>query len=218
MNRKNTIGMVATIKKKPRLILDAQDACDRVYETEIIRKRQKAEIFDTFILRYSGKSAGSEEVLRKLAEGVEVLIAGEIRTENKYKPAASENSVTIFIFAEVIAVNEPPAEQQNEVKICGRICKIPRTRETYAKKGKPNTVTSMIVAVNVASGAHFIPCVCFGKISKVAAGLPVGTCVEITGRMQSREFKKRVKGNDVPFLCVAHEVSITRLTYKKEKV
>ena len=219
MNKDNVIGIVATIKEKPRLIIDAQDWRLRVYETKIERLRPGKDKSDTFILRYNGKAAGSEEALEIINEGVEVLIGGEVRSKNVKNPTAEENKVIIYIFAEVIAVNDPPADQQNEVYLCGRICKTPRVRlkrcRIFGKK--EITITDIIVAVNGRSGANYIPCACWDTQAKVAAELKIGTYVEIIGRLQSHTFIKRIVGRETPFLCINYGVNVCELGYEAQE-
>lgn len=220
MNKNNVIGIVATIKEKPRLIIDAPDWGLRVYETKIERRRPDTDTFDTFILRYRGKSAGTEDVLEKIDEGAEVLIGGEVRSRNAKKPTDGENKVIIYIFAEVIAINDPPADQQNEVFLRGRVCKVPRARTIRRKKhGKEIEIpiTDIIVATNTSSGAHYIPCVCWREQARTAAALKIGAYVEITGRLQSREFTRRIKGKETLFLCKNYEVSVCELDHETQE-
>lgn len=218
MERVNTIGIVGTISEKPRLILDAKDWRQRVYETMLRRERKTGGLFDEMILRYSGKSAGSEAALELIDDGVEVMIGGEIQSENVNKPAPEENRVKVFIFAELIAVNDPPADPQNEVKICGTICRPPRVRNKKRRGNQKYTVmvTDFIVAVNGKSGAQYVPCVCWGADAKAAAALEVGTNVEIEGHFQSRQFKKYIDGKEAPYLCTAYEVSASKFGYEEK--
>lgn len=212
MNRNNTIGIVGHITAPPELIIDATDWARRVYETTLTRTRP-SDTEDTYILQFDGKAAGSEEMLAKITEGAEVLIGGEIRSENAHDPKPEENRVKIYIHAEVIAVNDPPVNDQNEVKICGKICKPPRIRKTgrRTKDGKKVTAANIIVAVNTPTNTSYIPCVCWGWDAYKANTLKVGDYVEIYGRFQSRTFKKRIAGRGLPFLCIAYEVSAIEL-------
>ena len=119
----------------------------------------------------------------------------------------------VFIFAEMIAVNDPPVEDQNEVTICGNICKPPSGRETKrrTRKGRRVTVTRLVVAVNTPTGAYYVPCVCWNEQAEKADDLKVGDYVEIYGRFQSRNFKKRIQGRKLPYLSTSYEVSVVRL-------
>lgn len=111
MSRNNTIGIVGDITAPIRMIVDAGDWKQRVYETTLTRTRPSG-TEDTFILQFAAHAAGTEAMLEQIAEGVSVLIGGEIRTENVHNPQPEENRVKVYIHAEVIAVNMPPAFAQ----------------------------------------------------------------------------------------------------------
>ena len=211
MKRNNTIGIVGEITTPTELIVDAEDWARKVYETKLKRTRPSG-IQDTFILQFDGHAAGTEEMLDNIKEGVEVMVGGEIRSENVSNPKPEENRVKVFIYAEIIAVNNPPVKDQNEAQICGRICKPPRFRSTRRRsaKGKRVAVASIVVAVNSPSGTNYIPCVCFGWQAFRANLLKVGDYVEIYGRFQSRDYKKRIEGRGIPYLCTVYEVCAFR--------
>lgn len=218
MGRNNTIGIVGIIKTPPELIVEAADWAKEVYETILTRTRPSG-TEDTFILQFDGRAAGSKEMLKKITEGAEVLVGGEIRTENVHDPKPEENRVKVYIYAEIIAVNDPPVNDQNEVTICGNICVPPRFRSTRrrTKKGKRMAATSIMVAVNSGAGTNYVPCVCFGWQAFKANMLEVGEYIEIYGRFQSRDRKKRIEGRKLPFLCTVYEVCAIKLKSEKTK-
>lgn len=212
MKRNNTIGIVGEVAAPPELIVDAADWARKVYETKL-RRTCPSGTDDIFILQFNGQAAGTEEILEKIKEGVEVMLGGEIRSENVCNPKPGESRVKVFIYAEAIAVNSPPVEDQNEAWICGHICKSTRFRQVRGRfvKGKKVEVASIIVAVNSHSGANYIPCVCFGWMALRARQLKVGDYVEVCGRFQSREYKKKIEGKQAPYLCMAYEVCALKL-------
>lgn len=207
MKRNNTIGIVGHIKTTPELIIEAADWTRKVYETTLTRTRP-SETEDTYILQFDGRAAGSKEMLEKIVAGAEVLIGGEIRSENVHDPKPEESRVKVYIYAEIIAVNDPPVNDQNEVTICGNICKPPHFRlpRRRTQRGKRLAATSIMVAVNSGAGTNYIPCVCFGRQAFEANKLEVGDYVEIYGRFQSRDYKKRIKGRKLPYLSTVYEV------------
>lgn len=218
MDRKNTIGIVGDIAAPVELIVNAADWKRKVYETKLTRQRPDGKE-DTYILRFDGYAAGSEETVNKITEGTNVLIGGEIRTENVRDPQPEENRVKVFIYAEVIAINDPPAKEQNEVRICGKICTPPRFRATYKRTadGKKLSVASITVAVNTPSSTSYIPCVCFGWLALRANLLRVGDYVEIYGHFRSRDYKKRIEGQKLPHMRTTYEVSVAKLKTDREK-
>lgn len=218
MSRNNTIGIVGHVTVTPKLVVDAADWERKVYETALKRVRPSG-AEDIYIVQFSGRAVGSEKDLQKIKEGIEVLIGGEIRTENAHDPAPEENRMKVYIYAEVIAVNVPPIIDQNEVKLHGHICKLPHYRETRrrAKNGGRIAAASIIVAVNSPAGTNYIPCACFGWQAVKAKTLEAGDEVEIYGRFQSRDYRKHIEGRKVPYLCTVYEVSVRKLeTIEKE--
>lgn len=212
MKRKDTIGIVGRIAAPPKLVIDAANWEDKVYETILTRKRRSG-VEDTYILQFSGHSAGSGDLMAKIAEGTEVLVGGEIRTENVNKPKSEENRVKIYIYAEVIKENIPKVKDQNEVELKGTICKEPyiKVARSRARDGKRLACASIMVAVNTQSGTYYIPCVCWDWAAYAAKLMRVGERVKIFGSFQSRKFKKKVEEREIPFLYTTYEVRIINL-------
>lgn len=219
MSRNNTIGIVGEIVDTPKLIVDAAEWKKKVYETRLKRIRpSKTE--DIFILQFDGHAAGSEEELNKITDGTEVLIGGEIGSENVRDPQPEENRVKIYIRAEVVIVNDPPAKDQNEVRICGFVCRPPRFRLTRKrdKAGKRIAVTNIMIAVNSQNRTSYVPCVCFDWLAYSADTLETGNYVEIYGRFQSREYKKQIEGRELPYLTTVYEVCVRDLKSEKAEI
>ena len=52
-------------------------------------------------------------------------------------------------------------------------------------------IADMLIAVNQPYGkSDYIPCICWGRNARFAAGFEVGGHVQIWGRIQSREYVK----------------------------
>lgn len=218
MNRNNTIGIVGRIAEPVRLIVDADDWKQKTYETTLTRIRPSG-AEDTYILQFAGHAAGTQENFEKLQEGLEVLIGGEIRTENVPNPLLTQNRVKIYIDAELIAENRPPVKNQNEVKLCGCICKQAKVRTTGRRRpnGRPIKTADTIIAVSTPTGISYIPCICFGWAAIYAATLKRGEYVEIYGRFQSRHYRKRIEGFDLPFRKTTYEVCIVKIQAVEKK-
>lgn len=213
MKRNDTIGIVGVIKGAPSIIVDAPDWDQRIYETELMRERPSG-TQDKFILQFIGRAAVSKEMLEQITDGAAVMVGGELRSENVIEPKPEENRVKIFIYAEMIALNTAGVPDQNEVKLCGRICTEPRKgrgRRNCKEKYIPST--NIMLAVNTPS-PQYIPCVCYGEAARVAEKFAVGTYVEIYGRFKSRLFKKRIEGKKIPFMCTAYEVGVLEMKYE----
>lgn len=205
MAENNIIGIVGKLTETPRMTLDAKNWKQKIYETMIEAERESGAV-DTLILEIPAAAVKAEEEMQELQKGVEVLVIGEIHTQNNDLTDPTEPKMKIFIKAWTIVVNEPPARKQNAVVLKGNLCKDPRTRQT--RSGLP--VTDIVVAVNDKGKAQYIPCVCWNDIAVAAAGLTKGDYVEIEGAFQSREYKKKIEGAP-PFLMTAYEVTVIRL-------
>lgn len=220
MSRNNTIGIAGIISAPVKMVADAADWEQRVYETTITRARPSG-TSDTFILQFPARAAGTIVMREKITEGTEVLIGGEIRTENVSNPQPEEHRVKIYIYAEMIAVNDPPANDQNEVKLRGFVCRAPWYKATKFRQpnGKKLKVTDTIIAVNTPTGTNYIPCACFGEAAIYAATLKTGDRVDVYGRMQSRKYEKKIAGHEAPYLFRAYEVCAVKIqcTRRKER-
>ena len=72
-----------------------------------------------------------------------------------------------------------------------------------------------MVAVNRPYGkSDYIPCICWGRNAHFASGFEVGNHVQIWGRVQSREYIKKISGEKT-IKKTAYEVSIGILDYKE---
>lgn len=218
MKRSNTIGITGHITTEPGLVVDAADWRNRIYEAELMRLRADGRK-ETFILRFDAHAAGSEEMFRQIIKGTEVLVGGELRSENLRDPEPGEGKTRIYIFAEVITVNDPPADSQNEVCLRGHICRtpvFPINSRVPGGKGRA-AVARIMIAVSTQQSAAYIPCVCFGKQAWRVKDMKQGDCVELYGRFASRRFERRIPGKELPFLCVVNEVHVTRMAEDSEE-
>ena len=69
----------------------------------------------------------------------------------------------------------------------------------------------LLIAVNRSYGkSDYIPCICWGRNARFASGFEVGGHVEIWGRIQSREYVKKISEN-MTEKRVAYEVSVSKV-------
>ena len=72
-------------------------------------------------------------------------------------------------------------------------------------------IADILLAVNRPYGrSDYIPCICWGKDAVLASRLDVGSAVEVTGRIQSREYRKELSETEDE-MRVAYEVSVRRM-------
>ena len=144
--------------------------------------------------------------MEKTLNNNQVIVAGEI---------ASDFTFSHEIFGEgfvreisVLDDEEGEAENKpNQIYLDGYICKEPVYRMTPLGR----EIADILLAVNRAYGkSDYIPCICWGRNARFAGKLKVGEHVAVWGRIQSREYQKRI-GNDQIISKTAYEVSVSKM-------
>lgn len=132
---------------------------------------------------------------------------GQFRSYNKHEE--NQNHLILSLFAREVRFLEEDEECQkpNSIYLDGFICKPPVYRMTPLGR----EIADLLVAVNRAYGkSDYIPCICWGRNARYAGNLPVGTRVSIYGRIQSREYQKKLNDQTV-ITKTAYEVSISKM-------
>lgn len=141
--------------------------------------------------------------------GQYVDIKGQYRSFNK--PVDNKTKLALSVFAREISFKESVTDK-NDIVIDGYVCKQPIYRETPLGR----EITDVLLAVNRPYGkSDYIPCIVWGRNARFAEGLSVGTCVEIFGRIQSREYRKQISENEFE-TRTAYEVSVSRIEEVEE--
>lgn len=97
----------------------------------------------------------------------------------------------------------------NEIFLDGYICKKPIYRTTPFGR----EITDILIAVNRAyNKSDYIPCIAWGRNARFCQNMIVGDHIKIWGRVQSREYQKKLPSGKVE-TRVAYEVSISKLEY-----
>lgn len=135
-------------------------------------------------------------------------IYGEFHSHNLREE--NHTRLELYVFArevKFVEVNDSKTDYTNRILLEGTICKPTVYRKTPLKK----EITDLLLAVNRSFGkSDYIPCICWGSTARYAADLKVGTRVMVWGRIQSREYKKRIEENETQ-KRIAYEVSINTL-------
>ncbi|MFQ7396116.1 MAG: single-stranded DNA-binding protein, partial [Lachnospira eligens] len=72
-------------------------------------------------------------------------------------------------------------------------------------------IADILVAVNRPYGkSDYIPCIAWGRNARFAGGLEVGAHLQVSGRVQSREYTKKIGEEEVE-RRVAYEVSVSKI-------
>ncbi len=134
-----------------------------------------------------------------------VEINGQIRSYNNYTPEKTHLILTVFV--KDISKVEADFKNVNSVFLNGYTCKSAVYRTTPFGR----EIADILLAVNRPyNKSDYIPSICWGRNAKFAHSLPVGTNIKINGRMQSRNYQKKVDDGTV-IEKTAYEVSISKI-------
>lgn len=140
--------------------------------------------------------------------GEKIMVKGQFRSYNKHEETKNRLILSVFV-REIETLDEEEAwdSKPNQVFLDGYVCKEPVYRMTPLGR----EIADILLAVNRAYGkSDYIPCICWGRNARFAGRLSVGEHIALWGRIQSREYQKRI-GNDQVVSKVAYEVSVSKM-------
>ena len=163
------------------------------------------------VMRLSGQAdilpvTLSERLIQNgmLAKGKNICAVGQFRSYNKLENGKSRLMLTVFV-RELLA--ELPDKNPNTILLSGYICKPPVYRTTPFNR----EIADVLVAVNRAyNKSDYIPCIAWGRNARFVKNLTVGDRIAISGRIQSREYQKKLSETDIRTMT-AYEVSVSKL-------
>lgn len=139
-----------------------------------------------------------------LKVGVTINALGQFRSYNKLVDGKSKLMLTVFVRE---LLDEKPVRNPNSIVLTGYICKPPVYRTTPFNR----EIADVLIAVNRSyNKSDYIPCIAWGRNARFAKNLAVGEKIAVSGRIQSREYQKRITDDDIRTLT-AYEVSISKL-------
>ena len=211
--------MVTNYLENNHLLLMGKITSDKRFSHEIYG--ESFYVFDLEVERLSGNSdiipiTVSERLIvpEELTIGKEVIIEGQFRSYNSYENERNRLVLTVFAKEIKFVENDTKSEEDereekvsNEVVLTGFICKKPIYRQTPFGR----EISDILLAVNRAyNKSDYIPAIAWGRNARFCQNLDVGTKVRITGRVQSRNYEKKLEDGTTQ-TRVAYEVSIGSL-------
>lgn len=138
--------------------------------------------------------------------GDRVVVCGQVRTYNQEEDG--RNRLIIVVFAREYRMAEPEeVYDENYIQLNGFLCKAPIQRTSPLGR----EICDLMVAVNrMYNKSDYIPCIAWGRNAGYSGNLQVGDPICLTGRIQSREYKKRDEEGNA-HLRVAYEVSVLKI-------
>lgn len=140
-------------------------------------------------------------------KGMYIVVNGQFRSYNRHEER--KNKLVLSVFAREIEFVDELGEntKSNQIYLDGYICKEP----IYRKTPLGREIADLLLAVNRPYGkSDYIPCICWGRNARFASGFEVGARCAVWGRIQSREYMKKISEEQLE-KRVAYEVSVSKL-------
>ena len=146
-------------------------------------------------------------------KGMAIMVNGQFRSYNRHEER--KNRLVLSVFARELEFVDKIEENEktNQIYLDGYICKEPVYRRTPLGR----EIADLLLAVNRPYGkSDYIPCICWGRNARYASQFGVGERCCVWGRIQSREYMKKLEEEKVE-RRVAFEVSVSKLALIGEK-
>ena len=143
-----------------------------------------------------------EDVLAQaeVTGGGALRVTGQLRSFNSRE--ASRRRLVLSVFAS--QMESCDGEPCNDVCLSGAICRAPVFRRTPLGR----EICDLMLAVSRRyHRTDYVPCILWGRAAQEASRQPVGTRMELHGRLQSREYLKVFE--DRSEQRVTYELSVT---------
>lgn len=143
----------------------------------------------------------------KLQFGALLEVEGQFRSYNSYKSESNKLVLTVFAREMVFVEEEKRMKNPNQIYLNGYICKNPVYRMTPFGR----EITDILIAVNRPyNKSDYIPCIAWGRNARYSQNLTIGDNIKIWGRIQSREYQKKLESGDA-VTKTAYEVSVSKM-------
>jgi len=135
-------------------------------------------------------------------EGEEYRLSGEVRSFNNRSGVGPRLVITFF----ARELDSAQGDHANSLELTGVLCKAPVVRRTPLGR----EICDLLLAVNRRYGrSDYLPCIAWGSLARSCGELAVGDTVHMTGRLQSRKYRKVEDGQETE--RTAFEVSVMTL-------
>lgn len=175
----NTAILAGTVKSAPTI--SHQIEGEKFYDFDLSVERLSKTV-DIIPVTVSERTENAS----RLQVGDKVIMRGQYRSHNKN--INDKNRLILHFFAKDVEYSKEN-EQLNDVKLVGYICKAP----VYRKTPFDREICDVLLAVNRTTNYHrsdYIPCILWGRNARFVSNLPIGTKLEVSGRIQSRNYTK----------------------------
>ena len=144
--------------------------------------------------------------------GVIIEASGQFRSYNRHEENKNRLMLSIFVRELQLYDNYEEENSTNQIFLDGYICK----PAIYRRTPLGREIADVLIAVNRPYGkSDYIPWIAWGRNARFAAGFEVGSHIQIYGRIQSREYVKKISEDECE-RRTAYEVSVSKIEYFEE--
>lgn len=152
--------------------------------------------------------------IKKDYRGMNVKVSGQFRSYNRHEERKNKLVLSVFVRDWEFIDEVERSEMTNHIELDGFICKEP----VYRKTPLGREIADILLAVNRPYGkSDYIPCISWGRNARYANEFEVGSRCRVIGRIQSREYMKKLSEEQVE-KRVAYEVSVSKLEVPVEEM
>lgn len=139
--------------------------------------------------------------------GCTIEALGQFRSYNRHEGMKNRLVLSIFVWEICFMEEFTDYTKTNQIYLEGYLCKAPVYRKTpYGRE-----IADLLLAVNRPYGkSDYIPCIAWGRNARYASEFEVGARVKVWGRVQSREYMKKLSETECE-KRIAYEVSVSRV-------
>ena len=194
----NIVNIVGTVASEP---VFSHEIYEEIFYTFVLDVPRLSEVKDSVRVTISEKFMMG----MKLDIGKRVMIKGQFRSYNNFTNIGNKLILTVFV-KDIAEMNEWGSDiNENSIYLNGYICKPPIYRVTPFGR----EIADLLLAVNRSyNKSDYIPCIAWGRNAKYAENLNVGDNVIIKGRIQSRDYQKKISETEFESKT-AYEVSVS---------
>ena len=194
----NNVTVYGTVTSKPEF---SHEMYGEGFYTVYLEVPRLSDISDTLPITISERLVQGLNI----DVGSTLLVEGQLRSYNKYHEG--NNKLILTVFARNLKTTDQDVKNPNQIYLDGYICKKPVYRTTPFGR----EITDMLLAVNRPyNKSDYIPCIAWGRNARYSENLKVGDRIRIWGRIQSRDYQKKVSEDEV-ITRTAYEVSISKM-------
>lgn len=199
-NEQNAVTMVGIVTAEPTFYFCNKQGNYYKIPLSICRKSDAVDIIPIVI---------SEKMLEKDRSYKDVVLSVKGEYQSFNWSIGSERHLILYVMAFKMDIVDKSSQwdYENDIQLEGCLCKPPIHRKTPLGR----VITDLLIGVQNADGkSSYIPCITWGRGAVFSAGLETGERVKISGRIQSRTYKKKYDDENIVEKTV-YEVSTRKI-------